>query len=125
MSDENGYYGSESLDNLAADKYSRKDYQSIGKRGIRRLDGFEKASGKAVYTADVQLPGMLYGRFLTSPYPHCTIRSMETRRAEALPGVRAVLRYDDPELPPLADLSGHAPALTAVLPTLRTSREKR
>ena len=116
MSDENSYYGSESLDNLAADKYPRKDYESIGKRGVRRLDGFEKASGKAVYTVDVQLPGMLYGRFLTSPYPHCAIRSMETRRAEALPGVRAVLRYDDPELPPLAELSGHAPALTAVLP---------
>ena len=118
MSDEHGNYGSESLDNLAADKYPRKDYQNIGKRGIRRLDGLEKASGKAVYTADVQLPGMLYGRFLTSPYPHCVIRSMDTRRAEALPGVRAILRYDDPELPLTADLGGHSPSAVPVLPTV-------
>jgi len=36
-------------------------------------------------------------------------KSMDTSKAEALPGVRAVLRYNDPELPPVADLSGHYP----------------
>jgi CO/xanthine dehydrogenase Mo-binding subunit len=106
----------ELMDNLRADKYPLKDYNHIGKRGIRRIDGYEKASGKATYTMDVQLPGMLCMRFLTSPYPHAEIKSMDTRKAEALPGVRAILRYDDPELPSEADLGGHAPSSVPILP---------
>jgi CO/xanthine dehydrogenase Mo-binding subunit len=106
----------ELMDNLRADKYPLKEYNHIGKRGIRRIDGYEKASGKATYTMDVQLPGMLYMRFLTSPYPHAEIKSMDTRKAEALPGVRAILRYDDPELPSEADLGGHAPSSVPILP---------
>ncbi|MBW1784526.1 MAG: xanthine dehydrogenase family protein molybdopterin-binding subunit, partial [Deltaproteobacteria bacterium] len=105
----------ELMDNLNADKYPLEKYDSIGKRGVQRLDGYEKASGKAVYTIDVQLPGMLHMRFLTSPFPHAEIKSMDTSRAEALPGVRAVLRYDDPDLPPEADLGGHAPSSVPVL----------
>jgi CO/xanthine dehydrogenase Mo-binding subunit len=104
------------IDNISADKYPLKGYGSIGRRGIRRLDGYEKASGKATYTMDIQLPGMLYLRFLTSPYPHAEIRQINTSRAEAFPGVRAVLRYDDPELPAEADLGGHAPSALPVLP---------
>jgi len=41
---------------------------------------------------------MLHARFLTSPYPNVKIRSMNTSKAEQLPGVRLVLRYDDPEI---------------------------
>ena len=99
----------ELLDNLRADRYPllEAEYIHIGKRGIRRLDGYEKASGLANYTMDVQLPGMLYMRFLTSPYPHVGIKSMDTRKAEALPGVRAILRCDDPEVQIKEDLGGH------------------
>ncbi len=109
---------SEMLDNLTHDRYPLEEYRSIGRRGVRRLDGYEKASGRALYTIDVSLPGMLYARFLTSPYPHARIVSMDTSRAEALPGVRCVLRYDDPELPAMANLGGHVPNLTAVLPSI-------
>ena len=105
----------ELMDNLESDKYPLKAYDKIGKRGVRRLDGHEKASGKALYTVDVQLPGMLHMRFFTSPFPHAKIQSMDTTEAEALPGVRAVLRYDDPELPETADLGGHAPSSIPVL----------
>jgi xanthine dehydrogenase molybdenum-binding subunit len=70
----------------------------IGKRGLRRLDGPEKASGRAVYTRDVTRPGMLFAKMLTSPYAHAKIKSMNTAKAEALPGVRAILRYDDPDI---------------------------
>lgn len=105
----------EQFDNLRADKYPLQRYDNIGKRGVRRLDGYEKATGAAKYTMDVQLPGMLYLRFLTSPYPHAEIRSMDTSKAEALPGVRAILRYDDPELPPAADVGGHEPSSEPVL----------
>ena len=97
----------ESFDNKRADKYPLEEFQSIGKRGVRRTDGYEKATGAAKYTVDVNLPGMLFGRFLTSPYPHAEIVSMDTSEAEKYPGVRAVLRYDDPELPEGASLGGH------------------
>ena len=106
----------EMFDNMVFDKAPLERYNNIGKRGVRRLDGFEKASGRAIYTMDMQLPGMLYGRFFTSPYPHAAIMRMETGKAESLPGVRSVLRYDDPELPALADLGGHPPSSVPVLP---------
>jgi len=106
----------ELFDNLKSDKYPLDEYQSVGKRGVRRIDGYEKATGAAKYTMDVQLPGMLHLRFLTSPYPHAEIKSLDTSKAEALPGVRAVLRYDDPELPAGADLGGHETSDVPVLP---------
>ena len=68
----------------------------IGKRRIRRVDGYEKASGSAVYTRDIYRPGMLYAKFLRSPHAHAKIKRLDTSKAEALQGVRAVLRYDDP-----------------------------
>jgi xanthine dehydrogenase molybdenum-binding subunit len=106
----------EQFDNLSSDKYPLEQYRSIGKRGIRKIDGYEKASGKAVYTMDVHLPGMLYMRFLTSPYPHAEIKKMDTSKAEAFPGVRMVLRYDDPELPATVDVGGHEPSAEPPIP---------
>ena len=70
---------------------------AIGKRRIRRIDGYEKASGKAIYVRDIYRPGMLYGKLYLSPHTHAKIKRMDTSKAEALPGVRAILRYDDPE----------------------------
>ncbi len=86
-------------DNLRSDAEPLKQYKSIGERGGRRLDGYKKAGGRADYTMDVQLPNMLHMRFFTSPFAHARILSMDTSRAEKLPGVRYVLRYDHPELP--------------------------
>ncbi len=80
------------------DRYVPETFNVVGKRGIRRIDGERKASGRALYTRDIILPGMLYVRFMTSPYPNARIRSMDTSKAESLPGVRYVLRYDDPEI---------------------------
>ncbi len=70
----------------------------IGKRRIPRVDGYEKASGSAVYTRDIYRPGMLYAKFLRSPHAHAKIKRLDTSKAEALQGVRAVLRYDDPTI---------------------------
>ena len=99
----------ELLDNLRADKYPLPDekFRFIGNRDVRRLDGREKASGLANYTMDVKLPGMLYMRILTCPFPHAKILRMDTSRAESLPGVRAVLRYDDPDMQIREDCGGH------------------
>jgi CO/xanthine dehydrogenase Mo-binding subunit len=83
---------------MERDRHVPESFREVGKRGVRRIDGYRKASGKAVYTRDIQLPGMLFAKFLTSPFPNARIKSMDTGKAEALLGVRGVLRYDDPEI---------------------------
>ncbi len=61
----------------------------VGKR-VRRTDARDKVTGVAKYTADIQLPGMLYGKMLRSPYPHARINSIDVSGAESYPGVLAV-----------------------------------
>ncbi len=51
-----------------------------------RIDALERVTGRATYTGDVKLPGMLYARVLRSPHPHARIRSIDTAKALALPG---------------------------------------
>ncbi|RLA09876.1 MAG: hypothetical protein DRQ54_01235, partial [Gammaproteobacteria bacterium] len=62
-----------------------------------RLDGPAKVTGKSQYSADVDLPGMLRGKILRSPYPHARILSIDTSAAEALPGVHAVITGQEKE----------------------------
>jgi CO/xanthine dehydrogenase Mo-binding subunit len=69
---------------------SNQEYKVVGKRPIRH-DGAEKVTGQARYGADIQLPGMLYGKILRSPHAHAKIVSIDTRHAEELPGVHAVI----------------------------------
>ncbi len=57
----------------------------------RRVDGPAKATGRAVYTDDITLPGMLYGAILHSTEPHARILNIDTSAAEKLPGVKVVL----------------------------------
>lgn len=56
-----------------------------------RVEGTEKVTGRARYAYDIRLPGQLYAKVLRSPYPHARILWIDTSRAEALPGVRAVI----------------------------------
>ncbi len=69
---------------------STQEYNVVGKRPIRP-DGADKVTGKAMYGADINLPGMLHGRVLRSPHAHARIKSVDTSRAAAYPGVRAVI----------------------------------
>ena len=62
----------------------------IGKR-VTRLSGKEKVTGKAKYTYDINRPGMLYARILRSEVAHATVTDIDLTRAEALPGVKAVI----------------------------------
>ncbi|MDR3567310.1 MAG: molybdopterin-dependent oxidoreductase [Syntrophobacteraceae bacterium] len=64
-------------------------------RSIPRKDGPIKATGRAKYTVDVALPGMLAGKVLRSPHPHARIVSIDTGKAARLPGVRAVVTAED------------------------------
>ena len=69
-------------------------YKVVGTRPIRH-DGLDKVTGRAKFGADIQLPGLLHGKVLRSPYAHARIRSINTSKAEALPGVYAVATAKD------------------------------
>jgi CO/xanthine dehydrogenase Mo-binding subunit len=72
----------------------------VGTRPIRP-DGVDKVTGRANFGADMTMPGMLWGRIKRSPYAHARIVSINTEKAQALPGVRAVItRTDFPDLTP-------------------------
>src|ERR1043166_251312 len=58
----------------------------VGKPATR-IDGKLKVTGAAKYTADVNLPGMLFARMVTSPHAHARIKSVDTSAAEKAPGV--------------------------------------
>ena len=70
------------------------DNKWIGKR-TPRPDGIDKVTGRAAFAADFSLPGMLWGRVLRSPHPHARIRSINSDKALALPGVKAVMIGED------------------------------
>jgi len=72
----------------------KTDHVVVGRR-VPRIDAPELASGRAVFTDDIRLPGMLYGKILTSPHAHARILRIDTSRAEALEGVKAVLTHAD------------------------------
>ena len=72
----------------------KKDYKVVGTRPIRH-DGVDKVTGRALYGADFQTVGLLHGRVLRSPHAHARIKSIDTSRAEAHPGVRAVVTAKD------------------------------
>ena len=67
-----------------------KEYSVVGKR-LPRVDAEVKVTGDAKYTFDVVVPRMLYGAILRSPYSHARILSIDTDKAEGLPGVKAVM----------------------------------
>ena len=70
------------------------DLNVVGK-SYPQIDAMEKTLGKTRYVSDLVLPNMLYGRILRSPYAHARIRNIDTSRAEALLGVKAVVTYAD------------------------------
>jgi CO/xanthine dehydrogenase Mo-binding subunit len=69
------------------------DWQQTKVVGTRqpRIDGYERLSGTAVFPSDVILPDMLFGAILRCPHPSAKVLKVDTRKAEAMPGVRAVL----------------------------------
>ena len=71
-----------------------KKYDVVGTRPIRH-DGADKVTGRALYGADFQMAGLLHGKVLRSPHAHARIKSIDTSKAEAMPGVRAVVTAKD------------------------------
>ncbi len=75
-------------------------FKVIGTRPIRH-DGVDKVTGRALYGADLRLPGLLHGKVLRSPHAHARILSIDVSKAAALPGVKAVITAAD--MPQVAD----------------------
>src|SRR5260370_14603330 len=66
-----------------------KEGRVIGTK-VTRLDGPDKATGRAKYSYDINRPGMLQAAILRSPYAHAKIKTLDTSAAEKMPGVKAV-----------------------------------
>jgi CO/xanthine dehydrogenase Mo-binding subunit len=81
-------------------KLTSQTFKAVGTRPIRP-DGIDKVTGRARYGADFNLPGQLVGLILRSVHPHATIKKIDTAKAQALPGVKAVVTAAD--LPDLTD----------------------
>ena len=73
---------------------SSGEYRVLGTRPMRH-DAYDKVTGAARFGADLNLPGMLHGKVLRSPHSHARIRSIDTSKAEAMPGVLAVATSED------------------------------
>jgi len=67
-----------------------EEYTVVGK-GLPLKDAPEKVTGRALFTGDMTLPGMLYAKILRSPYAHARVLRVDTSQAERLTGVKAVL----------------------------------
>ncbi|MDQ7080706.1 MAG: xanthine dehydrogenase family protein molybdopterin-binding subunit, partial [Paracoccaceae bacterium] len=85
---------------MALDEYEKRDFKVVGKR-MPRPDAIDKVTGRALYGADMHVPGMLVGKILRSPHAHARIKAIDISAAEALEGVRAVVTGADfPEIAP-------------------------
>lgn len=71
-----------------------QDYKVVG-REIKRIIADDIVTGKAVFTDDLRVTGMVYGKVLRSPYPHARITRIDVDRAKACDGVHAVVTYKD------------------------------
>ncbi|RMG43924.1 MAG: 4-hydroxybenzoyl-CoA reductase subunit alpha [Acidobacteria bacterium] len=90
-------FAKEPLDTAPLDDRERdqeRDLEVVS-RGVPRYDAPDKVTGRAKYTADLRLPGMLYGKILGSPIPHGLIKRIDTSRARELPGVVDVITGAD------------------------------
>jgi len=86
-----------------------ESYRFIGK-ATRRKDASEVVTGATQYLDDIKFVGLLHGKVLRSPHPHAVIKRIDKSRAEGLPGVRAVLTWED-----VPDWKGGTPRVVRIL----------
>src|SRR5437660_10880225 len=93
---------------MASVMKTTRDVRGVG-LSIPRPDGPEKVTGQVPYVADLKPRGLLHAKLLRSPHAHARIVSIDTSRARALPGVRAVITAADiPQLKRKAPTRAHA-----------------
>ena len=86
-----------------------KAYRFIGKP-TRRKDAAQVVTGSTQYLDDIRFPDLLHGKVLRSPHPHACIKKIDKTRAENLPGVKAVLTWED-----VPDWKGGTPRVVRIL----------
>ena len=86
-----------------------ESYRFIGK-STQRKDAVEIVTGATQYLNDIKFPNLLYGKVLRSPHPHALIKKIDKSRAEQLPGVKAVLTWED-----VPDWKGGTPRIVRIL----------
>ena len=79
---------------MATTQDSPRKFRVLDTSPIRH-DGLDKVTGRAQFGADFHMPGTIYGKILRSPHAHARILSIDTSKAEALPGVKAVVTASD------------------------------
>ena len=84
-----------------------KDWKLIGK-GVKRLDTMDKLTGKQIYGADLKLPGMLNAAIKDCPIFGGKLKSFDSSKAEAMPGVKKIVRVRDTAVAVVADTWWHA-----------------
>jgi len=78
----------------AAQREQKRDHKIVS-HGVTRYDGPDKVTGRAKYTADIKLSGLIHGKILGSPVAHGIIKRIDVTKARALPGVLAVITGAD------------------------------
>src|ERR1051325_446989 len=86
--------GHEKFRELRSGMNGSQSYSVVGKPQ-RRVDGEEKVTGKALYTVDLQIPGMAHAKILRSPFAHAKVVRIDAAKAEKLPGVYGVITRED------------------------------
>ena len=92
-----------------------KDWKIVGKP-VKRLDTLDKLTGKQVFGADLQLPGMLNAAIKACPVFGGTLAAFDAAAVRKMPGVRAVVRVDDNAVAVVADTWWQAKTALDALP---------
>ncbi|HEY6151440.1 MAG TPA: xanthine dehydrogenase family protein molybdopterin-binding subunit [Gaiellaceae bacterium] len=106
-------------EDAAIEPWPQGPRETVG-QPVPRIDGYERARGEAIYTADVVLPGMLHAAVLRSPYARARVKQMDLSRAREAEGVLGVIGPDDCNVltsepgfhgDPVAAVAAHSPRL--------------
>ncbi len=93
----------ETIAEVSTDKYEdwkNNDTLKVVGKPVSRIDGYDKVSGTAKYTFDVDLPGMVHARILGSAYPNAIIKKINIKKAKQLEGVLEILTFENtPKIP--------------------------
>src|SRR5512136_973749 len=83
---------------LAGVNGTRKDFKVVGKPNLPGVLSWSQASGVAKFGIDYVVPDMLHAKFLRSPYANARIKSVDTTKARAIPGVVDILTWEDEDI---------------------------
>src|SRR5262245_13333515 len=82
------------MNDVAMKGLGERTFKVVGTRPVRP-DGVDKVTGRAKFGADLHLPNMLVGKVLRSPHAHARIKSIDVSKAQAFPGVKAIITSAD------------------------------